>query len=287
MRIAITIDIDMALYDTGRFFDEMGVIFPEVRRCLEDLPGIRTTWFLRIDRQIEVLYGSPLYVFEKHAQAVDWLRGNAHEIGWHHHAYAKDGPRWRQETGEAAVCGDIGRYGRIALDAGLRLARMGWGFHTNKTMKAVHELGFPIDSSAIPRPRYRWSPNACDWADTPRHPYRPSVKDYRVAGDPHLELWEVPMTTVALPLATDTEPGVVRYIELGYDNVLFKRALAAAGPASTAVLIFHPYKLVKTSGGGGSASFDSGLLRTNLEAATGCGARFITLSETVDTTVKT
>lgn len=281
MQAAITIDIDMALYDTGQFFDEMKAVFPGIRSCLEDFPALKTTWFLRIDGQIEKLYGSALSVFIGHAAEIEWLRSRGHEIGWHHHAYVPDGARWKHETDEAAVCDGVKRYGQIALDAGLKIARMGWGFHTNRTMKAVDDLGFLIDSSAIPRPRYRWSPHACDWSDTPGHPYQPSVRDYRVAGEPHLEMWEVPMTTVALPLPTDTEPGVVRYIEVGYDSDLFKRAMDAVVATRSAVMIFHPYKLMKARSVGGSLSFDSDTLRANLETMMGYEARFITLLETV------
>jgi len=281
MQIAVTLDIDMVHYEAGRGFDEMEVTFDGLRRCLEGFPDIKTTWFMRIDAQMEKIYGRANYIFEKHAAKIDWLRDKGHEIGWHHHAYAYDGKGWRQETDQAVVSEHLKRYGEIALKSGLKIARMGWGFHTNSTMKAVDDMGFYIDASAMPRPKYRWHAQVCDWSTSPRYPYHPSVRDYRIAGDPHLAIWEVPFTTIPVPMSTDTEPGVIRHIELAWDRDLFKRAIATVSDLEMVVLACHPYKSVASEGARALTFCDVGNISGNLETLIKYGKRFSIISEMV------
>jgi len=281
MQIAVTLDIDMVHYDVGQDFDEMEATFGALKGCLEGFPEIKTTWFMRIDRKMEKVYGSARYIFEKHASKIDWLRGQGHEIGWHHHAYAYDGKKWRQDTNERAISECLKRYGEDALKSGLKVARMGWGFHTNRTMKAVDAMGFRIDASAIPRPRYRWNTQACDWSTSPRYPYHPSVSDYRVEGSPHLAIWEVPLTTTAVSMPTDTERNIIRHIELAWDTGIFNDAIASVAGLEQMVLVCHPYQIVASRGRQALSSCDAGNIRSNLETLTKYGKHFAIISDTV------
>lgn len=281
MQIAVTFDIDMTHYDVGRQFDEMEVTFDAIRCCLEKYPEIKTTWFVRIDAQIEKVYGSAYYIFEKHASKLEWLRRNGHEIGWHHHAYAYDGRQWRQETDETAVAGSLELYGKAAIKSGLKIARMGWGFHTNRTMKVLDGMGFAVDASAMPRPRYKWNTQVCDWSISPRHPYHPSVRDYRIAGEPHLAIWEVPLTTMPIPMPKDTEPGVIRHIELAWDPEIFNRAVGSMKGLEQAALVCHPYKSVASAGSNALSFCDPANIRDNLERLSKVGKRFVVISDTI------
>jgi SAM-dependent methyltransferase len=277
--VALTVDIDMD-YDVGYHFDEMEKTFEPIKKCLEEFPEIKTTWFIRIDSQIEALYGSATYVFDRHASKIAWLKRNGHEIGWHHHAYVYDRKRerWDEESDEKIICGNLRKYGRIALKNGIKIARMGWGFHTNKTIKVLDEMGFRIDSTAIPRPKYRWNDRACDWSVSPQHPYNPSVRDYRVPGDPHLAICEMPMTTTVIPMQTDTEKDVIRYVELAYDSKIFKKALDSISDIDQTVLIFHPHKILKKARGKGRARYNTDNIRRNLATLSRSGRRFTTIS---------
>lgn len=281
MQIAVTFDIDMVHYDVDQNFDEMDVTFRALRDCLEDVHTIKTTWFMRIDWQMEKVFGSAKYIFEKHAAKIDWLLSNGHEIGWHHHAYFQDGKRWRQDIDELRVSEQLKRNGEIALKLGLKIARMGWGFHTNNTMKVVDTMGFTIDSSAMPRPKYRWHAQACDWSASPRYPYQPSIHNYQVSGEPHLAVWEVPLTTTPVPMPADTEKDVIRHIELAWDRDIFKRAISSVSGSDQAVLVCHPYKTVIAQGGGSLSSCDITNVRNNLETLKKYGKYFSVISEMV------
>ena len=158
-----------------------------------------------------------------------------------------------QEWDEARLLEQLRRHGEHARRLGLRAARMGWGQHTNATLRELAALGFELDSSAIPRPRYAWETTPLrDWSTTGQDPYCPSVSDYRTAGEPALGLLEIPISTVPLARLTDTVPGVKRYISLTYEEQVFREALARCRNRGT-VLITHPYELLPHASGQAAA----------------------------------
>ena len=64
--IAITFDVDMVNYiECQSEFNEMENCFPVIREVLQDFPQVRTTWFIRIDSQIETLFGRADYIDRK------------------------------------------------------------------------------------------------------------------------------------------------------------------------------------------------------------------------------
>jgi hypothetical protein len=60
---------------------------------------------------------------------------------------------------------------------------MGWGYHNDRTVQALADLGITVDCSAAPGFRtlaHSARPdNLFDWRTTPAVPYRPSRADYR------------------------------------------------------------------------------------------------------------
>lgn len=276
--VCCTFDVDFTDYVGNAQQDELETAFPLIREVLEQFPEIKTTWFIRIDSQVEAIYGSALYAFEKHAEKINWLRENGHEIGWHHHAYRQNGTTWEQETDESAICTNLLIYGSLARSKNITAARMGWGQHTNASMEVIAALGFQCDSSAVPRPKYSWDKTVRDWSITGQEPYYPSAADYRITGEPHLPLLELPMSTVPLPLPGDTQPDVIRYINAAYHPEVFSRAMENCGNAIT-ILITHPYECIARSGNKHEAlAFDVQALHTNLKLLTDTGFRFKTIS---------
>lgn len=264
-KIVLTFDVDMADYTTGENIDEMERMFPVIQKSLEELPDIKTTWFLRIDSQMEDVYGASDYVFTKHRTKIEWLKENGHEIGWHHHAYKKDGDRWVQDTDDEKISNDLKKYGALAERHGIISARMGWGFQTNATMKVLDECGFAIDSSAVPRPQYRWEMSRKNWENTGQAPYHPSVDDYRIPGEPHLKILEAPINTISIPLPSDTEPNVKRYINPAYKNAVFEEAAERfLENHDLLVLVCHPYEIAPRKTSHAILSFDHDEFENNL-----------------------
>ena len=170
MKCCFTVDVDMTDYFDDRSIDEMEIVFPIFQKLLIDYPDLKTTWFVRIDSQMDSIYGRPDHVFSKHAGKLEWLAERGHQIGWHHHAYKRVEGRWEQIKDEGTVCSQLCRYGEVARKWGLSTTRMGWAFQTNATLQQLEETGFEIDSSAIPRPMYRWTPSGMDWTPNPPPP---------------------------------------------------------------------------------------------------------------------
>ena len=66
MKVVVTFDVDMTDYIHQRTLEEMEVSFELLKRCLADFPEVRTTWFLRIDRWMEAVFGRADYLFVEH-----------------------------------------------------------------------------------------------------------------------------------------------------------------------------------------------------------------------------
>ena len=131
-------------------------------------------------------------------------------------------------------------------------------FHCNETMKLLSDAGFESDSSAIPRPHYKWEETYKDWTITPSVPYYPCKSDYRKPGEPSLPILEIPMSVIQVRAPYDTEY-VLRYLNLAYHPSLFEAPLRAwLSRYSHLITVTHPYELA-----GGR---QHGLLSFNIEA---------------------
>lgn len=280
--IAVTMDVDFTAYHADAPLDELAHCFPAIRDVCRDLPEVRFTWFVRVDAHLAATLGRSDYAFAKHPGAMEWLRAAGHELGWHHHAYREDGGRWVPEWDESRVVDQMRCASDIAKAMDLSVARMGWGFHSNATMAEMERLEWLVDSSAIPRPRYGWAPADVDWSTTPQHPYRPSRADYRVPGAPDRALLELPITTVELPVDTDTQRDVRRYINPSYHTPIFERALDQVEADDDTVLVCHPYEVCPSDATHPLISFDTNVFRHNIELVLQRFGAVSTLSEIVE-----
>lgn len=274
-RVHLTIDVDFTDYISGSGVNEMEDFFPVLRGYFEQFKSVKTTWFVRIDNQIASDFGSADYILKKYSAEFDWLRSNGHEIGWHHHAYVYRNGIWQQNTLDSEVLLQVKEFGAVARDYGMNLSRMGWGQMSDSVMVALDELGFVIDSSAMPKPIYAWDQLKRDWSMCPAEAYHPHRGNYQLRGD--LRILEVPMSTVPLPLSSDTEPGVIRYINPLYYHSRFVSAMRSS-VTSSPVLIFHPYELRKASSTHPLLSFSITELVRNTDWLLSEGFEFNTLS---------
>jgi hypothetical protein len=281
VKIAITFDVDMYDYVSVHPFDEIEICFPILQRILIEHPEIKTTWFLRIDSQIMKLFGKSQHIFKKYGNEIEWLLSNGHEIAWHHHAYQIRGKEWLQNFNENEICNELKQYGEQALGLGIVSSRMGWAFHTNETMKTLDTLGFAVDSSAVPRPKYRWDNNKRDWTITPQTPYHPSLDDYRVSGTSNFGIWEVPITTTEIPASTDSQRNVMRYLNPTYRAEIFRKAILKISSISSAVMTCHPYEIVPNATKHSLLSFNSDQFVRNLELLIENSSTFCTICEIV------
>lgn len=283
--VCLTFDVDLVRYIQGSTpVQEMDKAVPLILQTFQKHPEWHATWFIRLDKQIDICYGSAEYLFSHYEDLLSELKGLGHEIGWHPHSYRWDDNQWIQNTAEEEIAEELIQYAPQATDLGLEVVRMGWGFHTNRTMHCLAEWGFKIDASAIPRPRYVWEETVKDWSITPIHPYHPSADDYRRPGHPELSILEFPMSVALIRAPYDTQM-VLRYIDLAYHTNVFEKAISRwFGQHTRLVTIAHPYEFMPQSNNHPLLSFsieslERNIARIQLEADD--KAEFLTLSEAV------
>ncbi len=145
IRACLTFDVDLVSY-AGKWkkTDEFESAIPSIVAVMDRFSEIKTTWFLRIDGQIEHLWKSPDHFLRKHAELIHFLRGQGHEIGWHVHPYVQSKNIWKQNTDERSILRELERYAPLAKLYGMESVRMGWGFHTDATMRFLSEQGFSL-----------------------------------------------------------------------------------------------------------------------------------------------
>ncbi len=240
--VCITFDVDLVNYLSNASSLEMERSFQSICSVLSEFPQIKTTWFFRIDQQIEALFGDAEHIFLAYQDELNWLSENGHEIGWHHHAYKMSAGRWIPENSTDAVLAHLKNYAPLARRRGLKIARMGWGTQSVQITNFLEESGFIVDSSAIPRPTYPWDKGLKDWENAPVEPFFPAYGTYKVKG-PIRELLQVPISTVILPFEDDTIPDVCRYINPAYHSVIFKQAIQSYR-CNVLTTITHPYEIM-------------------------------------------
>ena len=277
---AVTFDLDLVDHVSGGQVDEMEHAFPLFKQfCLEH-PEIKTTWFIRIDNQMEARFGAADYIFQAHAEKLNWLLENGHELGWHFHSFVKDAGQWRQNTDEDAICEELRKHYTTAKEHKLYLLRMGWTYHTNKTMEAINSFGMLADCSAMPRPNYSWEMSTRNWEGSPFQPYYPSVADYRVPGNPCYATLEYPLTTIPIAAPYDTEAGVLRYLNPAYHEEIFCKAIDDL-QGKQCNLISHPYEFLSADKPHGMLAFNFNSFTNNIKYVMAKGYTLCTLGEQI------
>jgi len=283
-KVCLTFDVDLVDHCSGTPTAEMTEAVPVLLDWC-DRHDVVATWCLRLDRHIAATIGSETAVFERYGAVIDAARARGHEIAWHPHAYTRDrSGAWVQNTDGAAVADELESLAPIARALALQTVRTGWGFHTSDTMRVLASAGFTVDSSAIPRPRYPWELSAKDWTRAPEHPYRPSVADYQLPGEPSLPIVEVPISVEVIAAPRDTQQ-VKRYLNPAFHAPLLQPALRRwTARHRHVVMVTHPYEVRPAAASHDLIAFDLDVFDRNVrylrELADAAGARltFTTLS---------
>lgn len=301
--IALTFDAEADVFDRSigrepsaqtpswRGIEEGIPLIDEVLAAHRDSSGARAcaTWYVRGDRHIGALFGSPGFLLEKYRAL--WLQhaASGDEIGFHPHLYRLAGGEWRQETDAAALREQLAESFATMRAAGFqpRSSRIGEAFGSNEVMAALDELGIECDSTAMPGRVRRDAERQLDWGATPQQPFHPSIADYRQPGPPELRLLQVPMSMIETQTAYDRAP-LLRYADLSFHHGVMRGGLTAfLATAPLLVTVTHPSTVLSgiAREPHGLLSFDIGEFRRNLDfvlaecARLGRGFRFITIGE--------
>jgi peptidoglycan/xylan/chitin deacetylase (PgdA/CDA1 family) len=189
-------------------FEESLRLFEELRRGAG--VGALFNWFLRMDPQVELLYGSAAWAAERYGAQIDGLRAAGDEVGLHTHAWRRVGGAWVTDHGDQGWVSHCVRVSFEAYERAFGLAchsfRFGDHWMNDETFALVESLGARYELTLEPGQRPSAgvpSDEVCtgrfpDYAKVPREPYRPALEDFRTRGEG--EMWVIPVSTTLLPL---------------------------------------------------------------------------------------
>ena len=179
-----------------------------------DLPGLgpsaRFAWFLRMDPQIDAIYGTPAWAAVTYRAQLDRALAEGDALGLHVHTFRRDQdlPGWVAEFGDQGWVNHCLDVGLTAFEAvwgwTCRSFRFGDGWMNDATMARLDALGVRHDLTLEPgkyEPRgiRPWEPMtgvSPDLRTLPREPYRPSLVDFRQPDPTRADgLWVLPVTT--------------------------------------------------------------------------------------------
>lgn len=172
-------------------------------------PGARFSWFVRVDPQIETLYGDAAWALRRYRAELAVLEAEGDAIGLHVHPFRWDAAGWISDYGDPAW---VRHCIRVAVEGyadarGKRatLFRFGDRWMSNDALDELERHGIEVDLSLEPGSRRaarmvaaeRSSGELPDLRRVPRSPYRPSRRNYKrppLFGRPR-NIWELPITT--------------------------------------------------------------------------------------------
>ncbi len=222
--ISLTVDVDPDNFDESVFGKKGHLTFKGVEEGLKILlertnnlmddfgQRPRFTWFIRCDPELNAEFGTYTYLFEKYSKLWNERKVKKDEIAWHPHVTSLE----ELEKSFQALTG---------LREGLHSVRIGNAYQSNSLMSALAQMGFLVDSTALPG-RYRKDEfRVLDWSITPQKPYYSSLHDYRVPSEEHLSILEVPMSMIETKVDYDKAP-VKRYVNLSFRHELMEKSLS-------------------------------------------------------------
>ena len=213
---------------------------------------IPLTWFIRIDDQMNFFFGNRFYLVEQYNIFFGKAIKERHELAWHPHIYEKSENEFIIPTSVEFCIDQLSsvheeiKTNRLAFVS----FRNGEGWHTNETMQFVEQLGFSVDSTAIPGVK-KPTPHLLNWKETFNHPYFPSKENYQLAGV-EAGLLEMPMNTwfVKAPYDVQTK---LRYMNPAVRSKIFEESIKANQTSLAAeeinihTLISHPDEIASQS----------------------------------------
>src|SRR5438445_4951806 len=238
---------------------------------------LRFTWLVRSDDQMATLRGDPAAFASEQEEFLKNRIALGDTVGWHPHLWRFSERRrvWYQETTDVDWIRQCLKEGHSALSRRfpIRVAKTGWTFHTNFTMRLFSDLGVDVDVSAIPGMHYHGTVPGTDlplglydWSRAPQEPYHPSEQDYQAPGNRKaLKILEVPNWTFPLGIARGLFHKVRHRAQRDFANQAKHPRLARGAftrPPKTLpfVCYFHPEELL-----GESAVFSASYIPTNIK----------------------
>ncbi|MDQ4005291.1 MAG: hypothetical protein M3135_03195 [Actinomycetota bacterium] len=200
-----------------RGFEQLLRALRPLRRRFGRATGLppRFSWFLRMDPQVQVAYGSATWSVDRYGRWFDRLRAAGDAFGVHPHAIRWDGGGWVIDHGDPAFVRTSVRRSLEAFAAAFGerplMSRMGDRFLSVDAVRALDQGGIRIDMTAEPGEpgtdtldrSTTWTGSITDYGQTPRELHLPSGGSGRMI--------EMPVTSSTVPRSDRrrTAPGAL------------------------------------------------------------------------------
>ena len=285
LRIALTFDTDNDYFDSSLVNENQDArSWMRWRGIEEGIPAMREflssqrdsldkqpvmTWFVRVDDQLESIYGSPTYLLEHYGNMWRSYSEVGDEIAWHPHLYRRNQNRWELEIDQEPLHRQMEKAYQSMWDLGYKplSSRIGEAYGSLDLMMKLEALGLFCDSTAMPGRKRKDASRTIDWGPTPQTPYYPSKSDYRVSGEDHFNLLELPMSMVTTQTGYDKKP-LKRYVDLSFRNDVIGMGIREyVNDASLFITVTHPAGVLNEiyDGEHGLVGFSMDNFRANVE----------------------
>jgi len=194
-------------------FEATWELFESFRPRLVDGTGaeVRISWHLRMDPQVEKLYGTPTYAVDAHPKLIDAIFQRGDVIGVHPHSF-----RWDEGLGNW-VC-DHGSQGWMEYVVGMSFdayasslgrqcvqVRFGDYWMSNAATALLERLGARFDLTIEPgippmptlETEFPYTGSLPGFEGAPQEPYHPAADDFRRADPAAGGLWMVPLSSAS------------------------------------------------------------------------------------------
>lgn len=200
----------------------------------DDMFQPRTTWLLRSDKQMKIIFGDYAYPVKRFYDLWKNFQNQGDEIGWHPHFWNWSERRkcWFPDLSNLKLIDECLNRGYSAFCKYFRptSVRIGFGFQSNYIMRKLADLKLLVDFSAFPGLKvfsfYNSDPPwYYDWGITPPEFYFPSTTDYRrkaKKGEDCLKILEMPISLVRVPIYR----AIAKYL---YHNTMFNLKMGFSG----------------------------------------------------------
>ena len=182
------------------------------------------------------------YLLDHYGDMWGSYRKEGDEIAWHPHLYRRNKDGWELEMDREQLHRQMERAYQCMSDLGYKplSSRIGESYVSLDLMMKLEELGLSCDSTAMPGRKRQDAFRTLDWEPTPQTPYYPSRSDYRVPGEDHFNVLELPMSMVISRTGYDSRP-LKRYVDLSFRNeVIGKGMQEYVKDARLLITVTHP-----------------------------------------------
>ena len=221
-----------------------------VRKIMDELfkhfkKKIKTTWFIRIDQEIENKYGEMNYIYNKYENIFRHIYKNSGVVGIHPHLVKKNKTGdWVLEKNEQLNVDHLQKILNSAkklkyLDKDI--FRIGGSHFSKKIFNFMLKNNIKVDSTSFP------CRDDFVWKDFPKFPHY-FEKKHKIPNkfyDRSKSIIEVPVTIFDVKADYDRQE-YVRYFDLTFKSIIFKKALSTLNTNSKFfVSLSHPGNLVE------------------------------------------